>query len=167
MKPAVAIPATAALIYRAYSRNSLTPLGIVVAAVTALVHAAHPSPAPFAFLVLFFLTGTAATKVKHDVKARLTISAMGGSSSPSAGGGGGSGAGGWGGEGPRTHVQVLANSVVASVLVLVHSWKQWSDGDWDGCFAYGAGDALLLVGITAYVLLYSFLFSAFRGGEVG
>lgn len=36
MKPTIAVPATLLLVYRAYSRNSLTPLGIVVAALTAI-----------------------------------------------------------------------------------------------------------------------------------
>ena len=62
-------------------------------------------------MAVFFLTGTAVTKVKADVKARLTLSS------------GGSAAGGEGGGGGRTHVQVLANSVVASGLILLHLWK--------------------------------------------
>ncbi|KAH7054515.1 integral membrane protein DUF92-domain-containing protein [Macrophomina phaseolina] len=107
MKPLVAVPAIAALVYRAWSRNSLTPVGILVAATTAIVHAVHPWSVFFALLVVFFLTGTAATKVKHDVKARLTQSSSGTS----------------GGEGPRTHVQVLANSLVASVLILLHTYQ--------------------------------------------
>ncbi len=45
-------------------------------------------------------------EVRHDVKARLTLSASG-----AAGGG----------EGARTHIQVLANSAVASVLVFLHA----------------------------------------------
>ena len=63
MHPYIAVPATLALVYRAYSRNSLTPLGIVVAALTAAVHAIHPWSLPFALLVVFFLAGTAVTKV--------------------------------------------------------------------------------------------------------
>lgn len=62
MHPYIAVPATLALVYRAYSRNSLTPLGIVVAALTAVVHAIHPWSLPFTLLVVFFLTGTAVTK---------------------------------------------------------------------------------------------------------
>lgn len=42
--------------------------------------------------------------MKQDVKAHLTLSSTGAS----------------GGEGSRTHIQVLANSVVASVLILFH-----------------------------------------------
>ncbi|KAJ1326723.1 DUF92 domain-containing protein [Microdochium nivale] len=107
MKPVFAVPATAALVYRAYSRKSLTPVGIVVAAATAAAHAAHPWNLPFALLVVFFLAGTRATKVKKDIKATLTMSAQGAS----------------GGEGPRTHVQVLANSVVATLLALLHAYQ--------------------------------------------
>lgn len=45
-------------------------------------------------------------QVKHEVKARLTTSAAG----P-------------GGEGPRGWIQVLANSIVASVLIVLHGLK--------------------------------------------
>lgn len=64
MKPYIAIPATLALVYRAWSRKSLTTAGIVAAAITALVHAQHPWSAPFALLVVFYLGGTTATKVR-------------------------------------------------------------------------------------------------------
>ena len=63
MHPYIAIPATLALVYRAWSRSSLTPAGIVVAAVTAIVHAIHPWSIFFALLVVFFLSGTAVTTV--------------------------------------------------------------------------------------------------------
>lgn len=66
MKAWIAAPATAALVYRAWSRNSLTPLGIVVAAMTAMVHAIHPWSTPFALLVVFFLAGTTVTKVIYS-----------------------------------------------------------------------------------------------------
>lgn len=126
MQLLVAVPVTLALVYRAWSRKSLTPLGIVVAALTATAHAIHPWSIFFALLVVFFLGGTAVTKagslmkdytwsdrpltsssfqVKHEAKARLTLSASGSS----------------GGEGARTHVQVLANSIVASILILLHA----------------------------------------------
>ena len=68
MKPIIAVPATAALVYRAWSRKSLTPLGIAVAFITAVVHALHPWSAPFALLVIFFIGGTTATKVQMPVK---------------------------------------------------------------------------------------------------
>jgi len=63
MNPWIAGVATLALVYRAWSRNSLTPLGIVVAALTAIAHAVHPWSVFFTLLVVFFLAGTAATKV--------------------------------------------------------------------------------------------------------
>ncbi|KAI9752251.1 MAG: hypothetical protein M1815_000638 [Lichina confinis] len=104
MKASVAVPITALLVTRALRRNSLTPAGIVAAAATALVHATHPYAVFFACLVVFFLAGTAATRIRHDFKRRLTLSASGDS----------------GGEGPRTHIQVLANSAAASVLIILH-----------------------------------------------
>ncbi|QVM10470.1 hypothetical protein D8B26_005130 [Coccidioides posadasii str. Silveira] len=132
MKPIVAVPATLLLVYRAWSRKSLTPLGIIFATLTAIVHSFHPSPAPFAFLGVFYLGGTSMTKIKHDVKAKLTVSASGSA----------------GGEGPRTHIQVLANSVVASILILLHTYQLYQNrGHGPQCFAYG-GD-LLMVGIVA------------------
>lgn len=44
---------------------------------TAIVHGLHPSPVPFVLLILFFLLGTTATKVKQDVKSTLTLSSTG------------------------------------------------------------------------------------------
>jgi uncharacterized membrane protein len=64
MKAIFAVPATAALVYRAWSHNSLTPAGIIVAAVTAAAHAVHPWNLPFVLLCVFFLAGTRVTKVK-------------------------------------------------------------------------------------------------------
>ena len=61
--PYIAAPAILGLVYRAYSRKSLTPFGIVVAALTAVVHAIHPWSIFFALLVVFFLAGTAVTRV--------------------------------------------------------------------------------------------------------
>lgn len=63
MKPIFAVPATAALVYRAYSKKSLTPAGIVVATLTAIAHAYHPWNLPFVLLIVFFLAGTRATHV--------------------------------------------------------------------------------------------------------
>ncbi|OMP88083.1 Transmembrane protein 19 [Diplodia seriata] len=132
MKPAVAVPATAALVYRAWSRKSLTPLGIAAAFLTAVVHAVHPWSVFYALLAVFFLVGTAATKVKHDVKARLTQSSSGAS----------------GGEGARTHVQVLANSLVASALILLHTW-QLSHSAPSSADCWAPASHLPVVGIVA------------------
>ncbi|KAK8056488.1 hypothetical protein PG993_001715 [Apiospora rasikravindrae] len=141
MKAIIAAPATLALVYRAYSHNSLTPLGIVAAALTATAHAVHPWNLPFILLCVFFLAGTRVTKVKKDVKASLTLSSQGSS----------------GGEGPRTHVQVLANSFVASALTLLHAYQLHLRRDaiakgalpeGSFCFSWGKGD-LLVIGIIA------------------
>ncbi|KAF2761769.1 DUF92 domain protein [Pseudovirgaria hyperparasitica] len=136
MKPIIAVPAISALVYRAYSRKSLTPLGIVTAFVTAITHAIHPWSVFFALLATFFLAGTAATKVKHEIKARLTQSANGSS----------------GGEGARTHTQVLANSLAASILILLHTWVL-SQGPRSKYFSnehcWRRGSDVLVVGIVA------------------
>lgn len=74
MQPILAIPAISLLVYLAYSRNSLTPLGIVTAALTAIAHAVHPWSTPFALLVVFYLAGTKATKVlPHLLQYKLCI----------------------------------------------------------------------------------------------
>lgn len=68
MKPYIAIPAIAALVYRAYSRKSLTPEGIFTALLVAVVHAVHPWSVCFAMLAVFFLGGTTATKVCYSLQ---------------------------------------------------------------------------------------------------
>lgn len=73
MKPYIAVPATAALVYRAYSRKSLTPFGILAAFVTAVIHAIHPWSVFFALLVVFFLAGTAVTKVRYKPRFRYAV----------------------------------------------------------------------------------------------
>merc|ERR1711939_1122296 len=79
MKAYIAVPVTLAMVVRAYSHKSLTPAGIVAAVLTAAAHAVHPWSLPFALLIVFFLAGTRVTKVKHDIKAKLTMSATGNS----------------------------------------------------------------------------------------
>ncbi|KAF2018616.1 UMP1-domain-containing protein [Aaosphaeria arxii CBS 175.79] len=131
MKPAIAIPATAALVYRAWSRKSLTPVGILTAFLTAVAHAVHPWSVFFALLTVFFLAGTA---VKHNVKATLTQSATGAS----------------GGEGPRNHIQVLANSLIASVLILLHTWQLHKEGTyWNEDLCWKSGGDVIVIGIVA------------------
>lgn len=79
-------------------------------------------------------------QVKHDVKARLTLSATGAE----------------GGEGPRTHVQVLANSGVATILSIAHSVVLLRTPA-DSCFSLGHSAAdILMVGIVAYVSRLSY-----------
>ncbi|KAK8930293.1 hypothetical protein VCV18_002964 [Metarhizium anisopliae] len=63
MKAIIAIPATLALILRAWSKNSLTPAGLFAATLTAIAHAYHPWNLPFALLCVFFLAGTRVTHV--------------------------------------------------------------------------------------------------------
>ncbi len=148
MKALISLPITAYLVYRSYSRSSLTPLGILFATLTALLHATHPSPLPFTLLIVFFLAGTTATRLNHDVKSGYTLSSTG--SSSSAGGGGGGGGGDGGGKG-RTHVQVLANSGVASALVLVHLWRVgWGVDSWRG---NGEGEYVPTSGSVAGLIL--------------
>lgn len=107
MHPLLSIPVTLAILYRAYSRRSLTPLGLLAAGLTAVAHAYHPWSVFYALLAVFFFSGTAVTKVKHAQKAKLTVSSSGGNNPlvPT----------------PRTSVQVLANSGVASVLIVWHA----------------------------------------------
>ncbi|KAL6706468.1 hypothetical protein ACN47E_005407 [Coniothyrium glycines] len=134
MKPTIAVPAIAALVYRAYSRKSLTPIGILTAFIAAIVHAIHPWGVFFALLAVFFLAGTAVTKVKHDIKAKLTQSAAGSA----------------GGEGSRNHIQVIANSGVASILILLHLWQLRRYGSYDNSdLCWKQGSDPLVVGIVA------------------
>ncbi|KAK2845276.1 hypothetical protein FQN49_005881 [Arthroderma sp. PD_2] len=131
--PIIAVPAILLVVYRAWSRNSLTRLGLVFAVITATIHCLHPSSVPFALSLVFFLGGTKVTKVKHDIKARLTISATGAS----------------GGEGPRTHIQVLANSGAASILILLDLYRIYYRDGHLPCLPYGGPEGLLMVGIVS------------------
>ncbi|KJZ78289.1 hypothetical protein HIM_02327 [Hirsutella minnesotensis 3608] len=146
MKPIIAVPAILILVWRARRKNSLTPAGILAAIVSAAAHAYHPWNLPFALLVVFFLAGTRVTRIKKNVKATLTMHSRGTS----------------GGEGPRTHVQVFANSLMGSILSLLHAYQlrsraaafassgfpsRFPDPQGTMCFSWG-GD-LLVVGIIA------------------
>lgn len=68
MKPIIAVPAVAALVYRAWSKKSLTPAGIAAATATAIAHAYHPWNLPFVLLVVFFLAGTRVTHVSQRTR---------------------------------------------------------------------------------------------------
>ncbi|KAJ4265553.1 hypothetical protein NW762_004844 [Fusarium torreyae] len=142
MRLLIAFPATCALIYRAKSRNSLTPAGIFAATLTAIAHAYHPWNLPFVLLCVFFLAGTRVTHIKEGIKSTYTLHSKGTS----------------GGEGPRTHVQVLANSLMASVLSLLHAnqlrkreaaFADPNTPDPAGSLCYSWGGDLLVVGIIA------------------
>lgn len=63
VNPAIAVPAVSILVYRAWSRKTLTPAGILAASLTAVVHVLHPWIAPFLLLAVFYLAGSRATKV--------------------------------------------------------------------------------------------------------
>lgn len=65
MKASIAVPITGLLVFRAWYRKSLTPAGIAAAIATAVAHAVHPWSVFYAFLVIFFLAGTAVTKVSQ------------------------------------------------------------------------------------------------------
>lgn len=148
MKPILAIPATLALIYRAYSRKSLTTAGIIAATATAIAHAIHPWNLPFVMLAVFFLAGTRVTHVKQDFKATLTLSSTAAA----------------GGEGPRTHVQVFANSLTASILTLLHAYQlsKRPDSSPASCFAY-PGDPLVIGIIANYAAAAADTFSSELG----
>ncbi|KAM5352258.1 hypothetical protein ACJ41O_004981 [Fusarium nematophilum] len=142
MRLLIAVPATCALVYRAWSRNSLTPGGIFAATLTAIAHAYHPWNLPFVLLCVFFLAGTRVTHIKEDVKSHYTVPSKGSS----------------GGEGPRTHVQVLANSLMASVLTILHAnqlrkreaaFTDPNIPDPEGSLCFSWGGDLLVVGIIA------------------
>ncbi|KAJ5101998.1 Protein of unknown function DUF92 TMEM19 [Penicillium alfredii] len=136
MKPIIGIPLVVGLVYRAWSRRSLTPVGLVAAAATATIHALHPWSTPLALLAVFYFGGAKVTKVKHEVKAHLTLSATGTE----------------GGEGPRNHIQVLANSVVSTVLILAHLavLGRPTATEAGSCFSLGERAAdILVVGIVA------------------
>lgn len=136
MKPLLAAPCIFLLLLRAYRRRSLTPLALLTAGCSATIHAFHPSALPFTLLGTFFLLGTAATKVKHDVKSTLTLNSGGGS----------------GGEGPRTSIQVLANSGCATLLCLFHLCM-YGVGTPTPCFGFATSESwlssLIIVGIIA------------------
>lgn len=174
----IAVPAIIYVVYRAYSHKSLTPLGCLTAALTATIHALHPSPVPFTLLLTFFILGTTATKVKAEAKATLTLNSTGsharGPSSTALGdvfSGGwnktkqfqeqkqkaasknGSGSAAAGGQEPRSTTQVLANSACATILCLCHTFLYGTTGEEEMYFCFGAGsnrtiDAILL-GIMA------------------
>ena len=73
------------------------------------------------------------------MKAKLTQSASGAS----------------GGEGPRNHIQVIANSGVASVLILLHYWQLKNEGRLESeALCFQKKSDVLVVGVVAYVPSY-------------
>ncbi|RMY05726.1 hypothetical protein D0868_06254 [Hortaea werneckii] len=100
------ITATVLLVTYSHLRSKLTIPGILAGIASATIHMLHPYPAFFWLLILFFLLGTLVTRIGHRAKQTLTTSSTGGA----------------GGEGPRSAVQVVANSGFACLLILAHTW---------------------------------------------
>ncbi|RMY99758.1 hypothetical protein D0862_06992 [Hortaea werneckii] len=100
------ITATVLLVTYSHLRSKLTIPGILAGIVSATIHMLHPNAAFFWLLILFFLLGTLVTRIGHAAKQTLTTSSTGGA----------------GGEGPRSSVQVLANSGFACLLLVLHTW---------------------------------------------
>lgn len=95
---------------KAYKSKSLTNLGILASIATGLVHTFHPWIIMFVLLAGFYLPSSKFTKLKADVKAKLTVTAEAAEGSGTKDGG----------EGPRSHIQVFANSIVATLLIVLH-----------------------------------------------
>ncbi|GAB7361700.1 hypothetical protein MBLNU230_g1747t1 [Neophaeotheca triangularis] len=134
------ITATAALVGFALIKNKLTVDGIAAAIVMAFCHMIHPWGVFFWLLVTFFLLGVVITKIGHTAKEKLTQSSAGAS----------------GGEGPRSSIQVLSNSVFAAVLILLHAWLLTSTPFTSSNLSTSPGphmpmlQALLPIGIMAH-----------------
>lgn len=115
------------LLVRAHKHKSLTTLGLAAAVVTGVLHSLTPSSLNLALLCAFFYTSTKFTKLKADVKKGITASPSNGnqnganstaSSKNNRAKNKEGGDASDGGEGPRNHIQVLSNSVVASILCI-------------------------------------------------
>ncbi|KAI1003616.1 hypothetical protein K3495_g4592 [Podosphaera aphanis] len=151
MRVIVAAPITLLMIFRAWSHKSLTPGGIFAAALTALAHGLHPWSTSFSLLIVFFLAGTRVTKIKHDIKSGLTVQASENIPGLKA----------------RTHVQVLANSAVASVLTILHALqlyrrKQGYSNEPNECLVW-PGDPLFMGIIANYAAVTADTFSSELG----
>lgn len=116
------------LALKAHRSRGLTNLGIAASGVTGLVHTHHPTLLPFTLLAGFYLTSSKFTKLKADIKAKLTQHANGEG----------------GGEGPRNATQVFANSIVGSILILLHTHVYYFG---DGSYPWSN---LLLIGIISH-----------------
>lgn len=132
-----------ALAAKAYSSKSLTPLAISMAMITGLVHTRSSSLLPFMLLAAFYITGSKFTKYKAKVKAEITSSEEEemkkgrketevkettkkeeGKLKKEQGE-------------QRGAIQVLANSLTASILILVQLF-------------YSSSSDLFLVGIVSH-----------------
>lgn len=126
------------LAFKAYKSKSLTPLGIAASIVTGLVHTFHPWIIMFVLLAGFYIPSSKFTKLKADIKAKLTVKAATATGSAKATTQHDEKDGG---EGPRTHIQVFANSIVATALIFLHLLKN-HDECWNG-------DDIVIVGIIS------------------
>jgi hypothetical protein len=122
------------------SRTLLAPIHYTVRPIVHLLFGRHRCDQG----ILVFYTSSRVPEliiqVKHDIKAKLTQSSTG------AGGG----------EGARNYIQVFANSLVASVLILLHTWQIFKQGvylDDKLCFQRGAD--VLVIGIVAYADIFA------------
>lgn len=88
--------------YRSYTHRSLTIAGISAALVTGLIHSLPPDSLYLTLIVTFFLTSSKATKYKEEIKAQKTKVASANKD-----------------QSQRTYIQVFANSINASILLLI------------------------------------------------
>lgn len=95
------------LAFKAHKGKSLTPLGIAASIITGLIHTSHPWIVYFLLLAGFYLSSSKFTKLKSDIKAQLTVQIDAGKNDNNH-------------QEQRTHIQVFANSIVASILILLH-----------------------------------------------
>lgn len=95
------------LALKAHKGKSLTPLGIAASIITGLIHTSHPWIVYFLLLAGFYFSSSKFTKLKSDIKSQLTIQIDAGKNDSTH-------------QEQRTHIQVFANSIVASILILLH-----------------------------------------------
>lgn len=120
-----------ALAAKAHHSQSLTPLAIGASFITGLIHTHHPSMLPFSLLAGFYLTSSKFTKLKADTKAALTCHEDGTR----------------GGDVARNATQVFANSLTASVLIVLQSPASYGLG---GLVNSSSLSQLFLVGVICH-----------------
>lgn len=105
---AIKLAIIGAIMLRALRHKSLTSTGVLVAMISGVIHALGSHDwLDLSLLIAFFATGTKFTKVKQKFKASLTVVVdQNGKQSI---------------EGPRNHIQVLANSGIASLLIILRA----------------------------------------------
>lgn len=88
------------------SKKSLTKNGIIAALITGFIHSLPPSNLYLILIITFYLTSSKATKYKQNIKSTKTKVPE--NQKPLSNS-----------HSQRTHVQVLSNSIVATILILV------------------------------------------------